>query len=416
MLFTTVVFANNIDQLIADVVQFKVIVNGDEKQFEMPIVTIDDRTYIPLRELSETLGMEVEWDEANQTIIIDGMPDENDIKLYPFTFKEDELIGYMNIRGKIVIEPQFTYATEFSEGLAAVKKENSMYGYINTKGEVALPYEYYYADMFSEGVAVVRERRYTKQELELPSLANSSDISGPYIYIDKTGKAISDKVCITARRFNEGYGYVQRASDAIPTFIDRTGNFANQPDILKAYDEASSFLGGYATIYVMFGENRGHGIIDKDMNVRFISNDYVALNLGKDGYITALKRVGGIGIINADNEVILDFQGKQLRTYSEGLIAFSGRKESGYIDINGNVVIQLNGFDWLNEFSNGIAVVGKQGVSGKIDSGVINKEGEFIIEPIYNGILRVGEVFQCRTKTGDMKYFDLDGKEIIPHY
>ena len=58
------------EQLTAQVEQFKIFVDGWEREFDMPIVTINDRTYVPLREVSEKLGMNVEWDEGTQTVVI----------------------------------------------------------------------------------------------------------------------------------------------------------------------------------------------------------------------------------------------------------------------------------------------------------------------------------------------------------
>ena len=55
-------------ELIAHRVDYRIFVNGEEKQFDMPIVTIDDRTYIPLREAGEQFGWEVTWDESTKEI------------------------------------------------------------------------------------------------------------------------------------------------------------------------------------------------------------------------------------------------------------------------------------------------------------------------------------------------------------
>ncbi len=44
------------------------------------------------------------------------------------------LWGYITIDGKTVIEPQFSFAADFSNGIAAIQKDGKM-GYINTKGE-----------------------------------------------------------------------------------------------------------------------------------------------------------------------------------------------------------------------------------------------------------------------------------------
>ncbi|MBP1155450.1 MULTISPECIES: DL-endopeptidase inhibitor IseA family protein [unclassified Paenibacillus] len=49
----------------------KLMVNGSEIHSEVPAQIIDGSTLIPVRALSEALGAEVIWDEANQTVIVE---------------------------------------------------------------------------------------------------------------------------------------------------------------------------------------------------------------------------------------------------------------------------------------------------------------------------------------------------------
>ena len=50
-----------------------------------------------------------------------------------------ERFGYIDARtGKVAIEPQFYYAGEFSEGLAAARGENGV-GFIDTTGKIVVP-------------------------------------------------------------------------------------------------------------------------------------------------------------------------------------------------------------------------------------------------------------------------------------
>jgi len=48
--------------------------------------------------------------------------------------------------------------------------------------------------------------------------------------------------------------------------------------------------------------------------------------------------------------------------------------------------------------------------------GMIDKKGEYVIGPDEYSISYTQEIYYCKTKTSELKYFDLDGKEIIPHY
>jgi len=75
--------------------------------------------------------------------------------------------GYLNTAGKWELKPSFEIATDFSEGLAAVKisvgkepgqKEPTYkWGYIGHTGKFVIPPQFYGAMPFSDGVAVVSE-------------------------------------------------------------------------------------------------------------------------------------------------------------------------------------------------------------------------------------------------------------------
>ena len=139
LLMFTVVFAQDVRQFVAQKVSFKVVVNGEEKTFNDPIVTIDNKTYVPLREVSNNLGLDVKWDANNQKIELNSKQTTSYDGLLPFA--KDGLYGYMDQDGNIKIKPQFYRASYFSEGLAEVtKKEFGGIGFINEKGDVVIPY------------------------------------------------------------------------------------------------------------------------------------------------------------------------------------------------------------------------------------------------------------------------------------
>lgn len=82
--------------------------------------------------------------------------------------------GYINLKGEVVIEPQFDMAGEFSEGMADVQNwKNSKWGYINTKGEVVIDYQFDSTKDFKDGKAEVEK-------------------GGKIFFIDKTGKEITE--------------------------------------------------------------------------------------------------------------------------------------------------------------------------------------------------------------------------------
>jgi len=66
--------------------------------------------------------------------------------------------GYSDREGNIIIEPQYTQAEDFSEGLAAVKIKDK-YGYINMAGETVIEFIFEHAFSFYKNRAVVSFNR-----------------------------------------------------------------------------------------------------------------------------------------------------------------------------------------------------------------------------------------------------------------
>ncbi len=78
-----------------------------------------------------------------------------DIELIPYAQKDK--YGYFDLEGKIVINPQFEFATVFREGLALVRTtgEKGKWGYIDKDGKFVINATYKNATVFQEGLAWV---------------------------------------------------------------------------------------------------------------------------------------------------------------------------------------------------------------------------------------------------------------------
>ena len=61
------VSANN-DVLEAKKANFNIVLHGRQEKFNLPIATINDNTYVPLRELCEKLNMNLYWDAHDKEI------------------------------------------------------------------------------------------------------------------------------------------------------------------------------------------------------------------------------------------------------------------------------------------------------------------------------------------------------------
>lgn len=71
-------------------------------------------------------------------------------------FVEDQKYGYKDNDGNVIIKPQYFEATDFSEGLAYVKKgKTGSWSYIDTSGKTVIPANFRQAKPFHEGLAAV---------------------------------------------------------------------------------------------------------------------------------------------------------------------------------------------------------------------------------------------------------------------
>lgn len=250
-----VTFALSDREIIAQLERFNIYINGTKKEFTNPIVSIDDKTYVSIREMAEMLGMEVIWNENEQSVMLKSV-DGNEVSLFPF--EEQGLWGYMNENEEVIISPQYYEAGEFVEELALVRKsagQDGAYGYINQKGEEVIPCTYYMAYSFSDGVALV-------------SLATKTD-ENRWTYIDKQGQQVFDKEFVLAYSFSEGYAAVLKEGSGAPlpassnqtqqwSYIDKNGNFVTS----LVFEEAMPFNDGYAKVK----DNGKWGVIDKSFN------------------------------------------------------------------------------------------------------------------------------------------------------
>ena len=120
------------------------------------------------------------------------------------------------------------------------------------------------------------------------------------------------------------------------------------------------------------------------------------------------KKDGKSGYINAKGQIVIDFvfDFHGSREFSEGLASVFVNGKAGYIDFNGNFVIQTQ-FELAMPFSEGRAYVG---LNGKL--GYINKSGEFIVKPQYYSCDSFSEGFALvkDTETSDSYFIDKNGQ------
>ena len=211
--------------------------------------------------------------------------------------------GYINEKGFLAIDPQFSQAEPFSDGLAPVRL-NEMWGIINTKGKYLLIPTHEGLGRYSQGLMAYLD-------------------NGKWGFISPPHKIAIPAQFDEVRPFNEGLAAAR--IDNHWGYIDKKGHFVINP----RFTYAGNFSYGMAPV--------------SETNV---SGSYGYIN-AKGSYVIEPQFDGGES-----------FSGKMAAVYDDG--------KWGYIDKKGRLVINLK-YDCAEMFANGLAAVRKDGKWGYIN-------------------------------------------------
>lgn len=301
--------------------------------------------------------------------------------------------SFINKKGLLVINPQYSEVLSFSQGLAAVKL-NDKWGYINKNGKALVKPQFNQASSFSEGVAAVT-------------------VDGnKWEYIDKTGRrAIRLQFDGIPGLFFEGLASVTIYEDGYPKnngYINKRGQLV----IKTEFSETDNFSEGLAVVETGDGicgiraDYCAYGYIDKTgkmvigagfTNAEKFSQGLAAVATygNSDGANAYGYYFDKWGYINKLGRLVTKPEFSTANNFSEGLAAVEiGRIHNnsdeagmptediggkwGYIDETGKQVISAQ-FDLANSFSEGLAVV-----RVKDNCGYINKIGKFVVQPQFS--------------------------------
>ena len=127
--------------------------------------------------------------------------------------------GYVDVNGKIAIEPAFWHSSDFEEGLAwASMDEDGKYGYIDKTGKFVIQPQFDGCSEFSNGLAKVRHGE-------------------KYGIVDKTGKYLLDTQYDDIECFKDGLARINQNGKL--GFVDKTGKIVLDPkyDYLEYFDK-----------------------------------------------------------------------------------------------------------------------------------------------------------------------------------
>lgn len=275
--------------------------------------------------------------------------------------------GFADLINGNIITPVYENAHVFSEGLAAVKL-NGKWGFIDTNGRMVINPEFYLLPpvfTFRDGKIKVIKTGPGDQEREG--------------YIDKEGKEIGKwhevdwEDYYDSKWSYEDDPWKEDGTRTYAGFINREGNYVIKPK----FQEISPLKEG---LYLVKIDDKW-GLIDSGgdylIEPKFDDVDYVGenrLRVWKDGKY---------GFMDLSGRYLLkpQFHHTRFCKFQDGLIEIMDADyKSGFMDVEGNIIINPR-FDYAWDFYNGLAIACIEGKRG-----LINKRGEFLVEPIYDEI------------------------------
>lgn len=298
----------------------------------------------------------------------DGSGKAGELKLYPVIVGGK--YGYIDSKGKVVIQPQFDEARIFSCGRAAVRSADR-WGYVDAKGKWVVKPELKWAGDFSEGLADVK----------------SAGLAG---YMNESGELVIPYRYKWAGRFSGGLAAVE--VDGKWGYMDRTGSMAIAPK----FSCAEEFSEGVAVVMVDRKTEEGYftsdfAYADRTGNVIFGGMEQMVVGGRFSCGLAPIPVEEGVGYIDRTGAVVIRPKYEDASSFSEGLAVFAVGGKYGYIDTKGNVAIKAK-FDYADDFHEGLAAVEVDGKWGYID-----KTGSGAIEPRFDeaeefcgGLARVG--------------------------
>ena len=273
---------------------------------------------------------------------------------------EEDLDGFVDLAGHVVIPPQFIDAHPFADGLALVQRPNNpRFAFIDPQGHPAFPDEFEDADDFSEGLAPAAK-------------------DGKWGYIDHSGHWVIQPVYEKAGKFSEGLAAVQGEFE-LWGYSDKTGHAVIGP----TYYDCGPFAEGMARVR----------------------------SAGKDW-----------GFINSHGDEVIPMQFFEASDFSEGLAVVSDKDQHNtFIDKKGKVAIP-GVFSLALPFSEGLAVAAPPGRESQ-PQGYIDKTGHFVMAPRFymaddfHGSLAAVETLisqdeKAGTQTRESAYIDHTGKVV----
>ncbi|NBX79390.1 MAG: WG repeat-containing protein [Flavobacteriales bacterium] len=313
---------------------------------------------------------------------------EEDLKLFHesfYPFASNDLFGYFDSEGKVVIEPQYDQASAFQDGLAIVGK-NEKFGLINKKNQVLIEFLYDEILEFSDARSVVI-------------------VGDSFGIIDRSGRAIVPVRFNDILALSNGLFALQFNSESNYVITDINAN----PKTEAVFEEINVFENGVCIAKT----KAGYGIFNKECkwqippsfeSLKQLSDSLFEFGLnGKKGLI----RLDGKKVVEAiyDEFSKYDAVGKQILA-RQGVLLF-------HLNEFGQKIIPNPIEFFPGAFENAFFYKGTAIYRYKNKFGLLDNTFREVLKPQFDGL---GRVFTGVPIFKNQKWgiIDYNGKLILP--
>lgn len=338
-----------------------------------------------------------------EDIVINKELDSDEFKSNLYAFLGDnQLYGFKNSYGEVIISPKYEIAGDYSEGLASVYIDGK-YGYIDRDENLIIKCDYKRAYEFKNGLAIVQRSDYKQavinkngEELFTVEDYELSNIVGDYIlvteknsddyragYLNQKGEKVGEVKYSTINEFKDGYAVVGIAGKY--GIINEEGTEV----VPLIYSNISGFSEGYA---ILDGED-GTKLINKEL--KEVKLDNIIFDSSYEGFINGFI-VGNDS--NTYDSIILNKDLKEMFREPEGyyfsgiiksniLVFYDDQDRVIFVDSNGDIKFECEEvkiISYGSDNTDNYFIMKKTNSNEKI--GVVDVQGKEIVPFKYSNI------------------------------
>lgn len=274
-------------------------------------------------------------------------PEDSGLSIIPFS-NDNQRFGLVDLKGDIVVENEWeTPSSIATDGIVRVKNKDGNYEfYTATQNPKRIGVEYQDATLFSEGLAaVVNEQGFIHYIDKMGNIKFELPDDGKGSPIQKAGV------------FVEGLARFQN-SENLWGFINMNGEIVVKP----RYDFVRNFSEGLAYVerYNMLTNEKSIGFINQmDVEIIPLSERYTSFSDFKEGLAACTDKEARNqwGFINKKEDRVIEINKLRVdvKTFQGGYAAFYDGSYWGLIDKTGEIVVNPRFDGLLSYFYNGLA-------------------------------------------------------------